>query len=126
MKEKFEQIEKHWFWIWIKNNIVVLGFIGAIIAFLFPLVNRQHQEMLTSTSKKPNIKITSVSYKDQIYQEYNGPMSNAVNFFIAIRNEGDSNAYDVQIKKKVLGLPGGKYYHYGTIELFKDIQGAVK
>lgn len=112
MKEKFEQLEKHWFWIWIKNNIVVLGCLGAIIvfllnSFLFPLVNKQNQEILTS--KKPNIKITSVSYKDQIYQEYNGPMSDAVNFFIAIRNEGDSNAYDVQIKKKVLGLPRGKY-----------------
>lgn len=112
MKEKFEKLEKHWFWIWIKNNIVVLGFIGAVLVFLlnsllFPLISKHSQEMLAN--KKPNVKITSISYKGQIYQEFNGPMSEAVNFLIMIRNEGDANAYDVQIKEKVLGLPRGKY-----------------
>lgn len=111
MKDKFERLEKHWLWIWLKNNAVPLGIIGAIFVYLlsilFSFTGKHDQDM--PISKKPNVKIMSVSFKGQIYQEYNGPMSEAVNFLIMIRNEGDANAYDVQIKKKVLGLPGGTY-----------------
>ena len=69
--------------------------------------SRQSEE--TKHLGKPNVKIMSITYEGKQYQEYNGSMSEAVNFLIPIRNEGDGEAYDVQIKKKVLNLVRGTY-----------------
>ncbi len=60
-------------------------------------------------SKKPDIKIKAVFYKSQIYPDSPTTQSEALNFFIPIRNEGDGTAYDVQIKKKVLDLVRGRF-----------------
>jgi len=112
MRDKFQKIENHWLWIWIKRNAVPIGLIGAFLGFitiyfLIPIFNKQKPEAFSN--KKPNVKITSVSYRGQIYTDSPTTQSEALNFLITMRNEGDTDAYDVQIKKKILGLPRGTY-----------------
>lgn len=113
MREQFQKIENHWLWIWLKNNAIQLTIIGAVFVWLFatfllPLFNNVYYKAV-NTNARPNIKIVSVSYKGQIYQESPTTQSEAINFFIAIRNEGNANAYDVQIRKKILTLPRGTF-----------------
>ncbi|MBU1808896.1 MAG: hypothetical protein KJ661_04995 [Candidatus Omnitrophica bacterium] len=113
MKEQFQTIENHWLWIWLKNNAIQLTIIGAVCVwisatFLLPLFQNIYDKAVHANTR-PNIKITSVTYKGQIYQESPTSQSEALNFFIAIRNEGDASAYDVQVKKKILKLPRGTF-----------------
>lgn len=110
MKEKLENIENYWLWKWIKKNsvqlLVLIGILGLLIAAAtYFLPNKSNETIYTS--KRPNVKIKSIYLKTYYYQEYNGPMSYALKFFIPIRNEGDGTAYDVEVKIKDLELVEG-------------------
>lgn len=108
MKNEFERLEKHWLWQWATRNLrllvgifALIGFI--IIYFILPVFNKPTYKILAD--EKPNVKVMSVSYEGKVYQESPTTKSEAINFIIPIRNEGDGEAFDVQIKKKVLDLP---------------------
>lgn len=109
LKEFLVKVEKSWGWIWIKKNstgiMVILALVGLLIGI--PQCFKRSEE--TDMSKIPKVKIKSVSYKSHLYQESPTSQSEALNFVILIRNDGDTKAYDVQIRKKVLGLVGGTY-----------------
>lgn len=112
MKEFLQSIEKSWWWIWIKKEHTAILVICAILTLAIGIHscfkgNNQSEE--ASISKRPNVKIKSVYYKSILYQESPTSKSEALNFFIPIKNVGDTVAYDIQIKKKVLGLVRGTY-----------------
>lgn len=112
MKEKLQKIENHWLWKWLKKNsapiIIILMALGLIVSLCLPFLSNKTNEE-TYISKRPDVKIKSVYLKTNYYQEYNGPMSYALKFFIPIRNEGDTTAYNVEIKRKDLELVEGVY-----------------
>lgn len=112
MKEFLQIIEKSWWWMWIKKEYKGILVICTIITLFISIhsclkTNNQNEE--TSISKRPNVKIKSVYCKSTLYQESPTSQSVANYFVISIKNYGDATAYDVQIKKKVLGLVMGTF-----------------
>lgn len=113
MKEKFNQFLQclSIYHLHIISITAIVSVLLAIITIIISLHSCQqtNNNETTYTSKRPNVKIKSVLLKTIHYQEYNGPMSYALKFNIPIRNEGDATAYDVNIKRKDLGLVEGTY-----------------
>lgn len=112
MSDIFQKIENNRAWIFMKNNYAVLVLIGGFFAFIvvyFVLPNFNKKNPETVISGKPNVKIISVAYEGKVYQESPTTKSEAINFRIPIRNEGDGEAFDVQIKQKILKLPRGTF-----------------
>ena len=88
-----------------KPIISATAIIGTILTLIILLRSCQTSNDVTYSSKRPNVRIKSVSIK-QI--PYNGS-DVALRFYIPIKNEGDATAYDIEIKKKVLSLIRGTF-----------------
>jgi len=106
MKEIFLWLKSSGVW-WRKNANAIIA-ICAVISLAIPIIafitRTNSNEIRYDISVKPNVKIKSVYLKVYPYQEFNGPMSDALKFFIPIKNEGDATAYNIKIIKKELRL----------------------
>lgn len=99
-------------WIWIKRNAVAVIAVCAVLTlviYFFTSVQNNNKNEEIYISKRPNVRIKSVYFKTIPYQASADSQSIALKFHIPIRNEGDTTAYNIEIKKKELGLVRGHF-----------------
>jgi len=98
-------------WGWLKHETGAVVAITAIVTVVLVILglffscqaNRRDEGL---GSRRPDLEIHRLSLKPMPYPTSDGGQSVALQFFIPIRNEGDATAYNIDIKKKILFLPG--------------------
>ena len=101
-------------WEWLKRNTgavvaitaIIMVILGILTLFFSCQANRRDE---VPGSRRPELEIHRLSLKPMPYPTSDGGQSVALQFFIPIRNEGNTIAYNIDIKKKVLVLPRGTY-----------------
>lgn len=94
-----------------KRNVAALVGLVVIAGFIIATygscqVNKKED---VPRLARPDLEIHRLTLKPMPYPTSNGSQSVALQFFIPIRNEGDTTAYNIDIKKKVLVLPRGTF-----------------